>query len=284
MKIIVAKTAGFCEGVAEAVERARQVAADAGEVHSLGPLVHNPQVIEQLESNGVHVAESPDEIDSGTVVIRSHGVPPALRKQLKDKGLTICDATCKRVAKVHGLVKKYHGRGYLVIVLGDPGHAEVEGISGYAYGKAIVVSKPGQVRDLPDAEKVCLVVQTTQDREIFEQVVAELHKRYPGLGDQDLVINNTICHSTRERQAEVRKIAAEVEAMIVVGGKGSANTTRLAQIAEQSGIPTFHVETEDELDLARIRHFSAVGLTAGASTPDWMIKRVLDMLESLGSR
>jgi len=285
MKIKVAKTAGFCMGVRRAVNIVLdRVHADAGSIYCLGPLIHNPQVVEFLKAQGVRDISGLDDIQSGTVVIPSHGIRPELRESLAHRGIGFCDATCPRVARVHGLIKKYYAQGFLVLILGDTGHAEVEALLGEASGQAIVIQNPEQVSALPDAEKVLLVAQTTQSQEVFQAVVEAVKKRYSGLAKDNLVIENTICDSTRRRQTEVRKMAGEsegsggIEAMVVVGGKASANTRRLAEISREQGIASFLVENESELNWEELKNFRAIGLTAGASTPNWMIRRVYEEL------
>jgi (E)-4-hydroxy-3-methyl-but-2-enyl pyrophosphate reductase len=279
MKIKVAKTAGFCMGVRRAVNMVLdRVHADAGSIYCLGPLIHNPQVVEFLKAQGVRDLSGLDDIQSGTVVIPSHGIRPEVREGLAHKGVSFCDATCPRVARVHGLIKKYQAQGFLVLILGDPGHAEVEALLGEAKGDALVIQGPDQVSELPDADKVLLVAQTTQSQKFFQAVVEAVKKRYAGLDKANLGIENTICDSTRRRQDEVRKMAAEVEAMVVVGGKASANTRRLAEISRDQGVVSFLVENEKELNWEELKNFRAMGLTAGASTPNWVIRRVYEEL------
>ncbi len=278
MKLKVAQHAGFCMGVRRAVNMVLdEVHADSGPIYSMGPLIHNPQVVDFLRSQGV-IDLSGKEVESGTVVIPSHGIRPQERERLKDKGLSFCDATCPRVEKVHGLIRKYQDQGYLVIILGDPGHAEVEGLRGEARGQAVVIQHPEQAAGLPDAEKVLLVEQTTQSQERFEQVAAAVRNRYAALDGEALRIEDTICHSTRLRQDEIREMAAEIDAIVVVGGKTSANTKRLAEISREQGVPSFLVENEGEIDWEKLKEFQNIGLTAGASTPNWVIRRVYEEL------
>ena len=281
MKVIVASTAGFCMGVRRAVNLALDAARDRpAPVTTLGSLIHNPQVVDLLRSRGVHSATVAP--DCGTVVIRSHGVPPAVRADLKDRGLTVVDATCPRVSRVHATVRTQRKHGALIVVLGDAGHAEVLGISGEAEGTAVLVSGPVDVAGLPDAPRVCLVAQTTQDRDRFLATAEAVRRRYAGLPAQDVVIADTICDSTRSRQEEVKRLAREVEAVVVVGGRESANTRRLAELAAAEGTPAFLAETEADLDPAALSRFRVVGLTAGASTPNWMIRRVYYELRRMG--
>jgi (E)-4-hydroxy-3-methyl-but-2-enyl pyrophosphate reductase len=280
VKVKIARTSGFCMGVRKAVNLTLDAARDRSRpITTLGPLIHNPQVVEMLEKQGVGSSrEIPDE---GTVVIRSHGVAPEVKEEIREKGLDLFDATCPRVSRVHGLASRHHAKGYTVVVLGDEGHAEVDGIKGCAGGEAIIIQGPADVANLPDTDKLCLVSQTTQEREVFEETAAAVREKYRHLPDEALVIVDTICGSTLTRHQELRELAKEVEAMVVVGGRSSANTKRLAEVAEEEGVPAFLVESEEDLDRQALAKFSVVGLTAGASTPNWMIRRVFEELQTI---
>ena len=281
MKVKVARTAGFCMGVRRALNLALDAARDCPPpISTLGPLIHNPQVVSLLASRGVVSSDAVPE--RGTVVIRSHGIPPQTRALLEERGLEVIDATCPRVARVHGIVSAHRAKGYLIVVLGDRDHAEVLGIMGAAEGGARLVSGPEEIAALPEAGKVCLVAQTTSERERFRRTAAALRQRYPQLGGDELAIADTICDSTRDRQEAARALAREVEAVVVVGGKDSANTRRLVEVAREMGAPAFLAETEADLDPRELGRFRLVGLTAGASTPNWMIRRVYDELRRMG--
>ncbi|VAX26073.1 4-hydroxy-3-methylbut-2-enyl diphosphate reductase [hydrothermal vent metagenome] len=276
--IKVAETAGFCWGVKRAMDLTLKTANETdGPVYTHGPLIHNPQVIEMLEGKEVYAVDDASDIgEGGVVVIRTHGVTPQVRKALKARDLTISDATCPLVAKVQGIIKKYTNKGYNTIVIGDKGHAEVIGLAGYANGLCHVVESVDDVKTLPPMEKVSLVAQTTCDTTRYDHIVEALLQKYP-----EAVVNNTICDATTMRQSEVLLMATEVDTMIVVGGKNSANTNRLAAITKQAGTKTLLIETEEELDACEIANFNRIGLTAGASTPNWMIARVRDRLVGL---
>ena len=264
-------------GVRRAVETTLDVIQkeDTG-VSTLGPLIHNPQVLNLLEERGVKVLRDIPEKESGTVIIRAHGVPPVHKKRLQMAGATVKDATCPHVVKVQVIIKKYLKQGYATVIIGDSKHAEVEGLVGYAGSLGRVVSSRADVEKLDLHTPYIIVSQTTQDETIFAELSRMILERFPG-GK----IFNTICDATHNRQEEVRSLCHEVEAMVVVGGKDSANTKRLAEIAEGMGCPVFLVETEDELDLAALSEYECVGVTAGASTPTWMINRVVRILEAL---
>ena len=266
MKVILAKSAGFCMGVRRAVETTLDVMQkeDTG-VSTFGPLIHNPQVLNLLEERGVKVLQKIPEKESGTVIIRAHGVPPVHKEKLQMAGATVKDATCPHVVKVQVIIKKYLKQGFATIIIGDRNHAEVEGLMGFAGSLGRVVSNRADVKSLQLDAPYIIVSQTTQDDTIFAELSSMILERIPGGR-----VFNTICDATHKRQEEVRSLCGEVEAMVVVGGKSSANTKRLAEIAGGKGCPVFLVETEDELDLGALSKYERVGVTAGASTPTWM--------------
>ena len=276
-EIVVAQTAGFCMGVQRAVRMVLDAADEprfAMPIRTHGPLIHNRQVLQVLERRGVVAMQDTDDDERGTVVIRAHGLPREEQQRLFENWAEVLDATCPHVRRVQRIVEEYAGRGYMCIVVGDRGHAEVDGVLSYAGGAGHVVSGPDEVSALPDAERVVVVAQTTQDEDVFRKTVERAEARY----DSCLAFE-TICRSTGKRQSEVRELARQVEAMVVVGGLDSANTRRLAEISAAAGTPTYHVETEQQLDVDEILRYQKVGLTAGASTPNWMIKRVVRRLE-----
>lgn len=279
MKVKVAKTAGFCMGVRRAMDIVLDAAykekrGNSG-VYTDGPLIHNPQVLELLQRKGIGTVKETEDLSNSTVVIRAHGITPLRRKQIEASGAKICDATCPRVMRVQSIIKRYSSQGYSTVIVGDEGHAEVVGLLGYAEGKGHVVGSLEDVEKLPPMDKVCVVAQTTQDKRLFKEVTSRLKKRYV-----ECQVFETVCHSTSSRQDEVVSLCRSVDAMIVVGGRGSANTTRLVKICEDEGVPTFHVETENELDVRKLEDFEVVGVTAGASTPQWLIKRVVDKVSA----
>jgi (E)-4-hydroxy-3-methyl-but-2-enyl pyrophosphate reductase len=280
MKVIVAKTAGFCKGVKSALEVTLEAIQKREEGESLctyGPLIHNHQVLKMLEDKGIRAENDIESCAGKKVVIRAHGIPPHERQALHKLGASLLDATCIRVAKVHGVIKLHARRGYHTVIVGDADHAEVIGLMGYTEGRGVVIDRPEQVDQLPgEWEKVLLVVQTTQNEEIFHSIEQKFLERYP-----NGVVKNTICGSTHERQAEVREIRSQVEAMIIVGGYHSGNTLRLAEVARESAIPCYHIETEADLNRQEMARYSVVGVSAGASTPNWIIRNVVRFLESI---
>jgi (E)-4-hydroxy-3-methyl-but-2-enyl pyrophosphate reductase len=277
MKVRLAKKAGFCMGV----RRAMELALEAGyhypdPVFTYGPLIHNPQVLSMLEKKGIHILDPVDDRDSGTIIIRAHGIPPQEHERLKKTGLTIVDATCPRVIKVQAIIRRYAQEGYTSIIVGDRDHPEVIGLLGFSQDKGIVLTHPDQVETLPDLDKLIVVAQTTQDESLFQTVVEKIRDRF-----LNSLVFNTICNATHERQEEVRNLARQVDGLVIVGGYNSANTRRLAAIADSVGTPCFHVETEDQIDQKAIQSFKTIGVTAGASTPNWMIRKVVQELEMI---
>ena len=267
-------------GVRRAVETTLDVIQkDDTSVSTFGPLIHNPQVLNLLGERGVKVLKDVPEQESGTVIIRAHGVPPVQKEKLKMAGARVKDATCPHVVKVQVIIRKYLKQGYGTVIIGDRNHAEVEGLMGFAGDLGQVVSNPEDVKNLQLESSYIIVSQTTQDETVFEELSRLVLERFPG-GK----VFNTICDATHKRQEEVRSLCQDVEAMVVVGGKNSANTQRLAEIAKGMGCPVFLVETEGEIDLEVLAQFECVGVTAGASTPTWMINRVVRILEAIPSK
>jgi 4-hydroxy-3-methylbut-2-enyl diphosphate reductase len=280
MKILIAKTAGFCMGVRRAVEMVMDSPEEKEQpVYTFGPLIHNPQVLSLLEEKGIRALADIPEHGSGTVLIRAHGVPPETKSRLKSAGFEVIDATCPRVIKVQTIIRKHAKKGYASIIVGDRDHPEITGLLGYAGEKGVVVGSMQELEALPAFDQAIIVAQTTQNTHLFDRVrrwAAEKHPHYK--------IFDTICDSTERRQAEVKRLAGEVDAVIVVGGLHSGNTRRLTEIAAQSGKPAYHLESEEDLDQLELKEISAnrlIGITAGASTPNWVIKRVYRALEAL---
>jgi (E)-4-hydroxy-3-methyl-but-2-enyl pyrophosphate reductase len=277
MKVIIAKSAGFCMGVRRAVETTLDIVnREEQGIATFGPLIHNPQVLNLLAERGITVLSDIPAQATGTIIIRAHGIPPAQKEQLQASGARVKDATCPRVIKVQAIIKKYRQQGCETIIVGDRNHAEVDGLMGYAGDRGCVVSSEKDVDKLPIGNPYIIVSQTTQDEETFHRLSELIMATYPG-GK----VFNTICDSTHKRQLEVRSLCQKVQAMVVVGGRNSANTKRLGEIAESMGCPVFMAETAQDLDLERFSRYDTVGITAGASTPTWMINQVVTALEGL---
>lgn len=280
MKVKLARSAGFCMGVRRAMEIVlSEVNNGEGPLYTLGPLIHNRQVLELLEKKGVRAIDNPNGITRGTIVIRAHGIPPRQRKCLRSSGLKIIDATCPKVAKVQAIIRYHTAKGYEAIIVGEKDHAEVIGLKGYSSDSAFIIADPTDVSKLPDLGKPFVVAQTTQNERLYQDITRRLKDRFPMC-----LVFNTICDATQNRQNEVRSFSGQVDGLVVVGGYHSGNTRRLVQVAESQGVPTFHVETEKELDKKQLSSMETVGITAGASTPNWMIKNVIKEIEGIRSR
>ncbi|MBU2467476.1 MAG: 4-hydroxy-3-methylbut-2-enyl diphosphate reductase [Proteobacteria bacterium] len=283
MRVRLARHAGFCMGVRRAMELALAQAHHAqGPVFTYGPLIHNPQVLELLASKGIQVLKEvppPGSVSGGTVIIRAHGVPPQDKARLKQAGFSqIVEGTCPRVIRVQAIIARAAKRGAEVIIVGDASHPEVVGLLGHAQSRGRVVSRPGEVAELPELREVVVVAQTTQTSENFAAIVRALGRRFG-----PVEVHETICEATHRRQDEVKSLAHEVDGVVVVGGRNSGNTQRLAQVAAESNKPVFAVETEEELPREQLARLDLVGVTAGASTPNWLIKRVLRELVAIRS-
>lgn len=271
MLVHTAKKAGFCFGVRRAIDIAMQTAAKQNRpIYSLGPLIHNPQVVDELGRKGITVVRRVDgDLEPGTLIIRSHGVAPGLLQAAEDLGFKVVDATCPFVKRAQRLAHELTADGYQVIVIGDREHPEVRGIVGWTGGAALVVENSEEAAALPVFDKVGVVAQTTQPHSDFEAVVAVLRER---MGE--VAVSNTICNAVAERQKAVLDLAREVEVMVVVGGAESANTRKLTRLCRGTGTPTYQIETGDQLVPEWFRGVRVAGLTAGASTPDWIIEEV----------
>ena len=275
MQVMVANSAGFCFGVRRAIKMAFAAARRCPPpVYSLGPLIHNPQVVRRLEEEGVGVVEDLDEVKGGTVIFRSHGVTLEEMNLAQKRGLKVVDATCPFVKKAQKYASSLSRKGYLVVIVGDKGHPEVQGILSYIKGEGLVAGSAQELESLSGVKKLAVIAQTTQFYKDFQEVVSQAL-----LVAQEVRAFNTICDATYIRQQESVKLAQEVECMIVIGGYNSANTTRLATLCRQVQPNTHHVETEQELDRRWFVGVQKVGITAGASTPDWLLFKVKEEVE-----
>ena len=275
MQVTVAKSAGFCFGVQRAVDTVyEQVEKGVRPIYTYGPIIHNEVVVQDLEEKGVQVLESQEDLEQlneGTVIIRSHGVGKEIYDQISAKGLNCVDATCPFVKKIHRTVEKESAAGRQIIIIGNDNHPEVEGIKGWCRHPALVIESAEQAEalNLPEGTKVCVVSQTTFNYKKFKDLVEILDKkRY------DRIVVNTICNATEERQTEARQIAGKVDAMIVIGGSHSSNTQKLFEICRKECENTYYIQTVHDLDLEVLRSSGLVGITAGASTPKKIIEEV----------
>ncbi len=275
MQIKKAKTQGFCFGVAITVKKAEETVDARGDVTTLGHVVHNPQMVASLESRGLKNAHSVDDVSSGTLFVRAHGLPTEVFDKARSKGLEIVDATCPMVTKIHVQAEKLKADGYKIVVIGDANHPEVKGTLSHVPG-AWCIAGPEDVAALPRASRVGVVVQSTWSGEQFTEIVKRLSEKY-----YEVRAVNTICTDTRNRQFEAAQLAKEVEVMVVVGGKTSANTKHLADLATWSGAKSYHIEGPDELDPMWFSGVGVAGLMSGASTPGWLVDQVADKMEAI---
>ncbi|PWM33022.1 MAG: 4-hydroxy-3-methylbut-2-enyl diphosphate reductase [Clostridiales bacterium] len=274
MEVVLAKSAGFCFGVKRAVDTVYELAEKGEKIYTFGPIIHNEEVVKDLEKKGVAVIESREELaklTKGTVVIRSHGVAREIYEQIERQGLACVDATCPFVRRIHRIVEKESAAGKQILIIGNAGHPEVEGIMGWSVTPAIVAETKEEMSKIEcDREKpVCIVSQTTFNYNKFQELVEIFTER-----GYDISIVNTICNATEERQTEAKEIAAEVDAMIVIGGKRSSNTRKLYEICSRECANTCFIQTLDDLHLELPKSVRLVGITAGASTPSKIIEEV----------
>jgi (E)-4-hydroxy-3-methyl-but-2-enyl pyrophosphate reductase len=283
MKIKLAKTAGFCMGVRRAMEMTLRIAHQQSQsrIFTYGPLIHNPQVQQLLENKGIHVINQCEDLGEGTVVIRAHGISPAERRMLLARPIKVVDATCPRVGQVQSIIKRHAERGFHIVIVGHGDHPEVMGLKGFAEGGCTVISSVEEVDRVPPAEKLCVVAQTTQRRAEFGRIAEAIASRFP---HSEIQVHDTICDSTKRRQEEIRRIAQAVDAVVVVGGKASGNTVRLVDVARSTGTPTYHIESEEELQPHMLEGCRSLAVTAGASTPNWVIRRVMERSHHLASQ
>ena len=276
MEVILADKAGFCFGVQRAINTAFK-AAGQGRAYCFGPLIHNPQEVARLRNAGVETIEDFRQLHSGdALIIRSHGVPPKVLEQARESGLRIIDLTCPFVAKAQQHAESLSKDGYQVVVVGEKKHPEVQSILGHAGERALVIESPDEVDHTQLATRIGVVAQTTQSYGNFSEIVLRLLRL-----SKELKVFNTICSSTKERQEAARVLASLVDVMIVVGGRNSANTSRLVSLCREAGRPTYHVEVVDEIKREWFSGARKVGVTAGASTPSWVIDAVVDHLRSI---
>lgn len=276
MDIRIAKNAGFCFGVRRAIGMVEEALCGERPVYSLGPVIHNPQVISQLRARGLRLVDRLDEVREGVIVIQSHGTPLHTYRSLEERGLSFVDTTCPFVKKMHHQARSLMKDGYQLIIAGDANHSEITSLTDDPHFSGIVISRSTDLDGVKLSSRVGMISQTTQTIENF---CAVSNRLLPHVNE--LKIFNTICDATITRQTEARRIAAGVEAMVVIGGRNSANTQRLVEICQESGCRTFWVETADELEPKMFEELETIGLTSGASTPEWTIKEVISRLESI---
>ena len=268
LEVILADYLGFCYGVKRAIKIARENAAPDGSACTLGPIIHNPQMVERLKDEGVGTIDCLDDLKRGKVIIRSHGVGPETYEKAEAMGLECVDATCPHVKKAQLSAKELAEEGRFVVIVGEKEHPEVHSIVQWAGGNVAVIETVAEAASVPNASRLGIISQTTFSGERFREIVSALLDK-----SRDIRVMRTICTATDQRQRAARELASKVDVMLVIGGKNSANTTRLAQLCANI-CRTYHIETAEELQPAWFDNIEKIGITAGASTPDWIIKEV----------
>jgi len=272
MEIKIAKTAGFCFGVKRAIKMAEEELKKQSVVYSIGNIVHNKHIINELSKKGLVVVENIEDIpDNSTVIIRAHGITKEGIKKCQEKNLEIIDTTCPNVKKVHNLVEKYSQDGYKIIIIGEAEHPEVVGIKGWSTSDTIVVNEEYNFEQLKEISNVCVVSQTTMNQKKNEEIIKKIEENI-----ESPAIFNTVCSATDERQTELKKLAQEVDVMIVIGDKTSSNSNRLYEISKGICNNSYFIENIDELCLNFLDNSCKIGITAGASTPNELIQEVVD--------
>ncbi len=274
MEVILAENAGFCFGVKRAVETVYEQTESGEKIYTYGSIIHNEEVVKDLENKGVSVIEKEEElehIEEGMIIIRSHGVPRRICRRIEEKGLKCVDATCPFVKRIHRIVEKESADGKKIIIIGNPGHPEVEGIKGWSHTPAVVIESVREAEEFicNKAESLCIVSQTTFNYNKFKELVEIFQKK-----GYNVTVVNTICNATEERQTQAREIAARVDVMIVIGGKHSSNTRKLYEICKEECAATYFIQTLEDLHLELPKTAALVGITAGASTPNNIIEEV----------
>jgi 4-hydroxy-3-methylbut-2-enyl diphosphate reductase len=280
MQVLLAEEYGFCFGVERAVEMVEEALSEGATVRTLGPLIHNTQEIERLEAEGVRTIAAPEEVEQDvTAVIRAHGVTPQVQRDLETRASKVIDATCPFVTKVQKLAERAAEQGRDVVVVGNPDHPEMIGVVGYAPARAHVVRDASEVAALPMLHAPLVVSQTTLKLNTFLEAADAVRAR----SDAEPQIVNTICSATRDRQDAARSLAGHVEVFYIIGGKHSSNSIKLLAVCREQCARSYLIETPEEINAEDLRGASRVGVTAGASTPDWLIKRVVARLREIGA-
>lgn len=280
MEVKIAKNAGYCFGVKRAMKMAWHELENSEnkEVYSLGPLIHNKQAVDRYKEKGLVEMDSLEEIPSSSkLIIRSHGVSENIYTESQSKNMEVVDTTCPFVKKIHEIVKEFSSKGYKIIVVGNSTHPEIVGINGWCNNEAIIINSEEEIDNISfnPEDKYCVVSQTTANLGKFDNIVEKLHDKI-----NNLTVKNTICLATKERQVSAYDLAKEVDCMVVIGGRHSSNTQKLVKICSDI-VPTFSVETKEELDKEAFKNYNIAGVTAGASTPEWIIEEVIEFLKEI---
>ena len=280
MKIIVAEHSGFCFGVNRAVDIAEKLVKDLNGkfIYSLGPLIHNAQAVKSLESKGLIPITDIEKLKGEKLIIRSHGVPLSIEKKAEELNIELVDATCPYVKAVHKKVRNYKDKDYKILIIGDKKHPEVIGINGHCDNEGIVINTVEEAINLPKYDKICIVSQTTNTKEKFNLISDILLEKA-----DEVEVFNTICNATSLRQNSAMELARQVDAMVVIGGYHSSNTNKLVEVSKKYCKNVYHIEKKEELPLQELSSFNTIGITAGASTPDWIIKEVINTMDNINN-
>jgi len=276
MEVIIAQEAGFCFGVKRALRLAEKALKEYEEVFSIGPLIHNQRVIDELKKKGLRVLDSVSQVFKGPVIIRSHGVTKGAFEELKKRGIKIIDGTCPNVKKVQKLAQSLSRKGFLVVLIGEKDHAEVKGILSYTEGNAIVVESFQEIPEGLPKRKIAVLIQTTQEPGRVKEILDFLFERI-----KEMNVYNTLCEAAQRRQKEALELAKRVDLMFVIGGRESANTRRMVEVCKRVQARTYHIEGPEEIRPELLKMVKKVGLTGGASTPPHLIKEVYEILTAL---
>lgn len=276
MKVLVAEKCGFCPGVKSAIQLAHETLAKYDVVYSLGEIIHNADIVKELAADGLKCVDSVDQIDTGTVLIRSHGATVQQLQEIRKKGLNIVDATCVLVKRVQKITKQLSEERYKVIIIGDENHPEVKAVVGFADDVAVIADE-SDLHNLSGHGKLGIICQTTETPDHFGQMVGEIAKK----GFSELKVINTLCRETIKRQTSAVELCKKVDIMFVLGGLNSANTKKMAQLCKEQNNQTFHLQNWTELDIKVLSEKTSAGVTAGASTPDRVIEEFVEHLKAL---
>ena len=278
MNVKIAKEAGFCFGVKRAMKMAWDELEENSYIYALGPLIHNKQAVKKYEDRGLITVDNILDIPKDkSVIIRSHGVSKDIYDKANYNNLNVVDTTCPFVRKIHSIVNEFYDNGFKIIIIGDKNHPEVIGINGWCKNTAYIIKSVEDLKQLNISNdfKYCVVAQTTLNLELYNNIVDELSKQL-----ENITFKNTICSATKTRQQAAKELATDVDCMVVIGGKHSSNTQKLVNICKEH-VPTFAIETKEGLDIYKLKEFNTIGVTARASTPDWIIEDVITFIESL---
>ncbi|HEY4715580.1 MAG TPA: 4-hydroxy-3-methylbut-2-enyl diphosphate reductase [bacterium] len=279
MRLLITKSAGFCFGVKRTVELALKESAQKGKIYTFGPIIHNPQVVKYLETQNIHATENISEIpESSTVVIRTHGATIDDLNGLRKSNLTVIDGTCTFVLRPQRMVKGLSEQGYFIVIVGDEKHPEIKGVKSRADGNVMVINPSNTNFKIPKAKKIAVIAQTTLPMEDFESVIRRLRD-----STNDIKVVNTICRDTSIRQNESKRLAKKTDVVLVIGGRNSANTNKLTRLCREINRKTYHIESEEEIKSSWVENADSAGITAGASTPDWLIERIIKRIKEVAA-